>query len=541
MPRKADPPNLDPPSLGLLVSDWIEEHAVIPDGFHADEPFRLTFEQLVFVVAHYEVRSTATLGQLAPAFRYRRSMLVRPQKWGKSPLVAAIICAEAVGPVVFAGWAGPGDEYVCSEHGCPCGWVREYLPGDPMGMPWPTPLIQITATSEEQTDNTYAALRPMIENGRLSRVIRKTGEAFIRLPGGGRIDTVTASATSRLGQRITFASQDETGIWTATNGMVKVAETQRRGLAGMGGRAIETTNGWDPAENSVAQRTSEAMLDDVLVDHRLAPPQLSYRNKVERKRIHRHVYGDSGWVDLDAIEAEAFELLKVDPAQAERFFGNRLVAGSDAWLDEPGAWDALAEPQEIPVDARIVFGFDGSQYDDWTAIRARVINPDGLPYAFTPRFPDGKAMVWNPVEHGGEVPRGEVQAGIEHLFDAFDVVRGYFDPELWQSEIDAWVARFGQDRVVTWPTYRTRQMAAALERWKTDVLNGALRHDGDPVVSTHIRNARRVRRPGGYVIGKPTQHQKIDAAVADTLAHEALGDVIAAGLAVRKRARVAGF
>src|SRR4051812_44536533 len=119
MPRKADPPNPDPPSLGLLVSDWIEEHAVIPDGFHADEPFRLTFEQLVFVVAHYEVRSTATVGQLAPAFRFRRSMLVRPQKWGKSPLVAAIICAEAVGPVVFAGWAGPGDEYVCSEHGCP--------------------------------------------------------------------------------------------------------------------------------------------------------------------------------------------------------------------------------------------------------------------------------------------------------------------------------------------------------------------------------------------------------------------------------------
>jgi hypothetical protein len=37
-----------------------------------------------------------------------------------------------------------------------------------MGMPWPTPLIQITAFSEEQTDNIYDALRPMIDDGPLT-------------------------------------------------------------------------------------------------------------------------------------------------------------------------------------------------------------------------------------------------------------------------------------------------------------------------------------------------------------------------------------
>jgi hypothetical protein len=41
-------------------------------------------------------------------------------------------------------------------------------------------------------------------------------------------------------------------------------------------------------------------------------------------------------VNLDSIEAEAAELMETDPAQAERFFGNRAVAGHGSWLPELG-------------------------------------------------------------------------------------------------------------------------------------------------------------------------------------------------------------
>ena len=43
-------------------------------------------------------------------------------------------------------------------------------------------------------------------------------------------------------------------------------------------------------------------------------------------------------MSLDSIEAEAAELLELDPAQAERFFGNRLVQGAGSWLPD-GLWD----------------------------------------------------------------------------------------------------------------------------------------------------------------------------------------------------------
>ncbi|WP_426989684.1 hypothetical protein [Pseudarthrobacter sp. Y6] len=68
---------------------------------------------------------------------------------------------------------------------------------------------------------------------------------------------------SRLGNPINCANFDESGIYTVQNKMVRVAQTMRRGLAGMGGRSIEWTNPWDPAENSTAQQTSESKSLDI--------------------------------------------------------------------------------------------------------------------------------------------------------------------------------------------------------------------------------------------------------------------------------------
>ncbi|MFF7191750.1 hypothetical protein ACFZAR_42915 [Streptomyces sp. NPDC008222] len=522
------------PTLGFLIADWVEAHCVIPDGFSAGEPYALTDEQLWFYLNHYRVKPEATRerSMLSPAsaFHYRRSQLVRPQKWGKGPLTASQVCVEAVGPAVFAGWASGGEVYDCRDFGCGCGWVYEFEPGEPMGMPWPTPLIQITAFSEEQTDNIYGALRPMIDKGPLSELIPKTGEEFIRLPGGGRIDTVTSSAQSRLGQRVTFVPQDETGIWTTENKMQKVADTQRRGLAGMGGRSTETTNGWDPSENSVAQRTFEAKVTDIFRDFRRAPAELNYARKADRRKIHKAVYGDSWWVDLDAIEAEAAELLERDQAQAERFFGNRITAGTGAWLARD-RWDLRAAPREVPDGTPVVLGFDGSDIDDWTGIRLETL--DG--YQFTPVYSSLKLpTVWDPKEWGGQTPRLEVDAAVDELMRRYQVVRAYCDPPYWETEIDGWADRYGEKRVVRWYTQRVAQMHAACERLLTDVTkaDSVFVHDGCPDTSAHVGHARKAARTADrYVLRKAAPHQKIDLAVVSVLAHEAAGDAIAAGLA----------
>lgn len=524
----------------LVAADWIEHHCVVPDSFDAGRMFTLYEWQFVFLVNHYRVKPDARVGQLAPAFAYRRSQIVLPQKAGKAPITAAQVCLEGVGPALFAGWADVGDVYRCSDWGCRCGYRYPYAEGEAMGRPWPTPLVQITATSEEQTDNIYDALRPMIENGPLHDLIPKTGEEFIRLPNRGRIDVVTSSARSRLGQRVTFVPQDETGIWTDTSGMVKVAETQRRGLAGMGGRAVETTNGWDPTEESVAKRTADSKAKDIYRMHPLAPGHLDYKVKEDRRKIHQVVYAGCAHIDLDSIEAEAAELLERDPIQAERFFGNRIVAGSGSAFNAD-LWGELADPALIvPRRSLITVGVDGARFDDCLAVVATAVESGHQWLVHCEQRPDNADDEY---EHDLEA----VDASMQSLFDEYKVHSVYVDPQYIEILRDRWQGRWGSRKVTDWLTYRERAMAWALRKYRDAMAAGELSHDGDTVMAQHIANATkklcRVKDEEGrpmWVIEKPEHRRKIDAAMAGAISWEARGDAIADG-ALKRRSGSAAF
>jgi len=516
-----------------IVPAWHERHCIIPDGFRKGTAWKHYDWQLWITLNHYRVRPDAVpfddegYPTRAAAFHYRRSQVVAAQKTGKGPFAAVITCGEAVGPVLFCGFAEGGEVYRCADHGCTCGWSYTYMAGEPMGMPWPTPLIQLLATSQDQVDNVYRPLQAMARGPYLSSLMR-VGEEFIRLPNDGKIEVVTSSAQSRLGNPITFALQDETQLYTASNKLIRVAETQRRGAAAMGGRSMETTNCWDPAEASVAQRTYESKSADVFKFYEPPPTELRWALKSDRRKIIAFNYAGSPHVNVDSVFAEAEELQGTDPAQGERFYGNRIVAGTDAWCDRQ-AWDARAKPQDVPDGTPLVLGFDGSDVDDWTGFRCET--RDG--YQFTPRFPDGREMVWNPADFGGKVPRLEVDAGLAHIVKTYNLIRGYFDPPYWMTECDAWAEKYGDKVIVRWYTQRDRPMHAAAERLLTDVgkVDSAFTHDGCEITSRHIGNARRSHRPSGiYVLAKPGDGRKIDMTIPSILAHEAAGDVTAAGL-----------
>lgn len=542
---------VDFPTL-WVVPDWIETHCVVPDRDRKGKPFVMYDWQLWCTINHYRVKPGAKRGQLATAFFYRRTQVVAPQKTGKGPWAAAILAAEARGPVVFDGFAEGGEFYDCADHGCGCGWVYEYAEGEPMGRPWATPLIQLTATSDDQTANVYEPLKAMLRYGAFDGVT--VGEEFSRLPNDGKVETVTSSALSRLGNPIIFALQDETGLYTDQNKLRKVAETQRRGAAGMGGRSMETTNPPDPSEDSVAQRTMESKRPDIFKFWRNPDMEPSLRHSDgkpykfsvarERRAILRFVYAGSlntdvirveddgtkvyGHVDLDSIDAECLELMEKDPGQAERFYGNRKVAGLGTWIARE-SWDTRTQPQEVPDGTSVVVGFDGSDIDDWTGFRCET--RDG--YQFTPTFPDGRPMIWNPADYPNhQVPRLEVTAGLDHIASTYNMVRVYADPPYWTTEIDSWAEKHGDKVVIRWYTQRDKPMHAAAERLVMDVAKqgSTFTHDACDTTGQHIANARKSPRLNGrYVLSKPGDGRKIDMAIPSILAHEAAGDVTAAG------------
>lgn len=511
-------------TLGFLVTDWTEAHCRVPGGVYEGEPLTFNGWQLFVTVNHYRIVPDAVVDsrRLLQPFYYRRSVIVGPQKCGKSPWGAGHLLAEGVGPALFAGWATGGEVYRCADHGCGCGWEYEYQPGEAMGTPRRKSLLGLLAYAETQTANVYEPLQTMIHSGPLKEFVYPR-EGFIRLPNRGKIVPLTSKARSKLGQPLTGGLGDESGLYTAQNGVLNTWQTMRRGIAAMQGRTVELTNPWDPMENSAAQQAFESRRKDIFKYYRKPPADLSYANKRERHKIHLHVYADSPWVDPSSIDAEAAELVETDPTQAERFFGNRLVQGLGAYLTDE-LWGDAAEPS---TDKRIALGFDGSTSGDWTALRAETA--DG--YRFTPTYgPDSRPTIWNPAEWGGRIPRGEVRAAVAEMFDRFAVARMYCDPRDWMTEIDEWALEHGEHVVMQWPTNQIARMFGALDRYITDMAEGASTHDGCQITHTHALNARKLAKPGDkYILGKPSEHQKIDALMADILAHTAAADARASG------------
>ena len=177
-----------------------------------------------------------------------------------------------------------------------------------------------------------------------------------------------------------------------------------------------------------------------------------------------------------------------------------------------------------PRGTQITAGFDGSEYEDWTALKC--VTRGGR--LFTPRYgPDRRPTIWDPAEWGGQIPRAEVDAAVDEVFTRWRVARMYADPQGWYSEIGAWSRKYGEERVVEWPTNRVKPMYEALVRMETDLRTGRLTHDGCPITTVHMGNARKVARNSQrYTLGKPAgeHHRKIDTAIASVLAWEAAGD-----------------
>lgn len=186
-----------------------------------------------------------------------------------------------------------------------------------------------------------------------------------------------------------------------------------------------------------------------------------------------------------------------------------------------------------PDGTEVCVGFDGSDVDDWTALRAETFEG----FQFTPSIQGGKPSIWDPSQHyDHRIPRSEVHAAVDEIFSRFKVVRFYYDPPGWTTEGEAWALRYGEERVISWATYRVTPMHAALERFVIDLRTGFLTHDGCPDTARHVASAAKVGRGGRdqYGLAKASRLQKIDAAVTSVLAHEAACDARAAGWGMKR-------
>ena len=492
------------PTLGYEVVEWL--HAHLPSPADDTQPFVPTDEQYRLILAWYRIDPTSG------RFTERRGAIEQAKGWGKSPLVAAVAICDFAGPARFDGWNASGE---------------------PVAKPWgrgddPAPWVQIAANSEDQTDNTYGAVY-----GYLSARQGKIGDAlgidvgrrvglYLKANPKAKLEPVTASAGTREGQRTTFGVLDETMLWTRQSGGHKLANTIRRNVAKMDGRTIETCNAPLLGQHSVAELTIRAAenAEPGVFHYAVRPSEMPQPDWPDGQILAelRRVYGDSRWVDPERLLREVRDSA-TDWPDALRFYFNTPSAGTGAAVD-PRVWDALAGPREVPPGAYIGLGFDGSISGDATVLMA--CTPDGY------SWPLGW---WENTERSEDwrVPRLAVAAAVDDAFTRYKVGRMFCDPWKWQTEIQGWAAKYGEDIVLELDTSQTKRHAIALDRWRTTIAEKLHTHDGDPrlrrhVVAAHLIKPRVNQTEDGrtlYVLAKGDDGRRIDGAVADVLALEA--------------------
>jgi phage terminase large subunit-like protein len=515
-PIRIGPSGIPKLTLGWEAIAWSTEYLRQPDGPDAGNPWNWTDEQARFVLWWYAIDERGR-------FLYRRGMLRRLKGWGKDPVGAALCGIELAGPCRFAGFDAAGD---------------------PVAAPHSAPWVITAAVSLDQTKNTMRLFPTMFSDDAIQQYRIDLGKEII-YTHNGLLEAVTSSPRAMEGKRTSFSLKNEPHHWLENNDGLAMAAVIGRNLAkarGGDARALSISNAHNPGEGSDAEADYDAYLtsltselpSDFLYDSLEAPADVDITDPEQVKQALLAARGDSVWLDPERLTAEILDP-RTGEGMARRFYLNQVIAGDDVWLAR-SMWDKQAVNNLVPRGTAICVGFDGSDTDDWTALRCETV--DG--FQFTPRFADGKLMIWNPAKHGGYTPRGEVKAAIAYLFDTFKVERLYADPYLFQSEIDEWSAEYGEKTVLRWATNRPRAMAECLERFRTDVLSGVLKHDGCPITSKHIENAHADRKPAGVLIRKDKHisKNKIDAVMSSALAHEAAYDAKAEGWGGHKRRKL---
>jgi hypothetical protein len=524
-PVRLGPLGLPELTLGWDALAWTSAFLRQPDGPDAGGPWVFTDEQARFVLWWYAIDRQGR-------FIYRRGMFRRLKGHGKDPLGAALCAIELAGPCRFGGFNASGQ---------------------PVAIPHSAPWVITAAVSLDQTKNTMRLFPSMFSDDAISQYRIDLGKEII-YTHNGMLEAVTSSPRALEGKRTTFSLKNEPHHWLENNDGIAMADVISRNLAkarGGDARALSISNAHNPGEGSDAEADYDAYLAmqtgrgqmDFLYDSLEAPAGIDITDPEQVRQGLIAARGDSTWLDADRLTAEILDP-RTGEGMARRFYFNQVVAGDDVWMDRP-TWDRLTAPQDVKLRTELVVGFDGSDTDDWTVLRCETYEG----YQFTPRFLDGKPMIWDPMQHGGYIPRGEVHAAVASIFERYRVIRFYGDPPYFQSELDEWSSRYGDKVVMRWATYRTRQMAEALERFRTDVLARKLTHDGDPITSKHIENAHADRKPQGVLIRKDkhVSKNKIDSVMSSALAHEAAYDAKAAGWGGRRtrltrvKGRVSGY
>lgn len=526
------------PTLGPQVCDFIEEYGVYGPGELAGQPYEITTDFRAQLYRSYEVYPQKH--RAAGRRRFKRAYFEERKGTAKTERAMLLVLPEAHpdGPVRCDGFDARGE---------------------PVGRGLQSPYIPLVSYTVDQTEDLgFNVLRYILENSVLGEDFDIGLERILLMDArgkeAGKITPVAGSPNSRDGARTTFQHFDEPHRMTLPR-LVKAESTMTENLYKRKGAdpwALYTSTAGQPGEGSVsealrkfAEKVIAGKADALGLSFfsRFAPENMPMDTRAEVRAALVEASGPNvEWSgDIDGLVDRWFEP-GLDQQYYRRVWLNQWVQGSDAAFD-PTVWAQLAATETvIPNKELVVLGFYGEL--DSLALITTVVETGYQMVEWSARLTGDD---WTAED------REELDTAVEVAFEKYQVWRMYAEPKGWENTVDLWASRHGAKKVFRWVTARPKAMASAVRAYANAIADGDLTHDGDPVLSEHIGNARKhalprldtddVDAPPLYTLRKenPDSPKAIVAAKAAVMSWEARRDALKSGAKRRKKSGAQSF
>jgi len=470
----------------------MEKYLVHGPGDFLGQPFRLRQDQKAFIYRCYELRADGSR-------RWRRAVRGRPKGDGKTELSAAFALAEFAGPAAFAGWT-------------PTGQAR--------GKCRISPDIPVAAASYEQADLLYAAAATMVKEGPLAEYIDAFDTEMQFKDGSvGALYRVAAVAGTNDGKRPTFAACDETHEWTGNKKRVHLVikgGVYKRTDAWI----LEITTAGRRGDGSVAEDAYDLKLmiegghnpaDDTLIDWSEASGEWDLEDP---EQLLSAIYEANEAADV-LFPAQNLVDRYHDPATPHHEFRRYNLnqwpeSTGESWLDDyPGIWAECAGTVEFDAEVvgehAAVMGIDFALKRDGVAVVTAQLMPDGSIPVF--------ARVWK--LDGVRIDVAEALSYIRAVVGALPVRGIVYDPKYF--EFPAQVLEDEGFPMIEFPQSGERMVPACGNAMEL-IRARRVVHNGDPVLSEHVKRSVWREAEGGFRLSKTRSKDRIDACIAMVMA-----------------------
>lgn len=417
----------------------------------------------------------------------------------------------------------------------------------------PNPWVVVASTSLEATATTSKYFREILTDKAIERYGIDLGKEITFTADGGKLESVTAQPRRIEGNRPTFLSGSELGLWIPSTGGPDLWLAMERGSAKIvNTRIVGSSNAYAQGQGSVLELlhkdfiaqeegTASAEASRVNYDQLSAPKGTDPSDPVSLRAGIEHCKGDSWWLDVDRKMAVALSR-RTSLESTLRFELVTPAAPDDAMFDTL-QWEACedAELALKPRD-RITLGLDVSLKDDATALVAVRVSDRAAFLLALAEKPLRGDDTWS-------VNIEEFDHAIAEAFRQYRVVGFYSDVNPIQGHVERWNREYGDKLLVGFSTASKvaadmrasqRRFILANESLVAAIEFGQIHHNGDSRLRRHVLNVYRRMTRFGLSFGKrtPDSAQKVDAYAALLLADLARSDyLLAAPAPVKKRRR----